>query len=333
MAVLQPHPVEIHPPDIAGWRDGNAGHYAHAFSAPEPGAEVLITSLVHGNEYAGAIAMHELLYALNHQHLRLRKGRLTALFANIAAFGRFDAAQPDASRYVDQDFNRVWSESVLHSSHQSCELARAREILPLVTRATHLLDLHSMHEPCEPLLITGSLKRNIAFAQSLGGAGQIVIDAGHKDGVRMRDHADFGREGTHKIALLLEAGQHWQRSAVASSQDTMLRFLLRTGLLAMEDIVSAGLQTWLSSDQTHSLPVQVTQAVVAQSMHFAFTHPYSGNEVIGQAGTVIAYDNGRPIITPYDHCVLVMPSVRQLRPGVTTVRLGRHVTTDIPSAT
>jgi predicted deacylase len=329
MAVLQPHPVEIHPPDIVDWRDGNAGRYAHTFSASESGAEVLITSLVHGNEYAGAIAMHELLYALKHQHLRLRKGRLTALFANIAAFAHFDAAQPDASRFVDQDFNRVWSESVLHSSHQSCELARAREILPLVTSATHLLDLHSMHEPCKPLLITGALKRNITFAQSLGGAGQVVIDVGHKEGVRMRDHADFGREDTAKIALLLEAGQHWQRSAVTSSKDTILRFLLRTGSLAMEDILNAGMQTWLGSDQAPSLPVQVTQAVVAQSMHFAFTHPYSGNEVIAQAGTVIAHDDGHPIVTPYDHCVLVMPSVRQLRPGVTTVRLGRHLATEV----
>ncbi|EEA00023.1 conserved hypothetical protein [Burkholderia sp. H160] len=27
--------------------------------------------------------------------------------------------------------------------------------------------------------------------------------------------------------------------------------------------------------------------------------------------------------TPYDNCILVMPSLRQLRPGVTVVRLGR----------
>lgn len=39
--------------------------------------------------------------------------------------------------------------------------------------------------------------------------------------------------------------------------------------------------------------------------------------------TVIAYDSGNPVCTPYDDCVLVMPSLRQLRPGVTVVRLGR----------
>jgi hypothetical protein len=39
---------------------------------------------------------------------------------------------------------------------------------------------------------------------------------------------------------------------------------------------------------------------------------------------VIAHDQDEAIVTPYDNCVLVMPSLRQLRPGVTTVRLGRR---------
>ena len=42
------------------------------------------------------------------------------------------------------------------------------------------------------------------------------------------------------------------------------------------------------------------------------------------AGTVIAYDGTRPIRTPYDDCVLIMPS-RRLAPGLTAVRLGRFV--------
>ena len=37
------------------------------------------------------------------------------------------------------------------------------------------------------------------------------------------------------------------------------------------------------------------------------------------------WSNGEPVVTPYPDCVLVMPSLRQLRPGVTVVRLGRLV--------
>ena len=45
-----------------------------------------------------------------------------------------------------------------------------------------------MHEPCAPLLITGTLPRNMAFAHALGSGGQVVADAGHAHGVRMRDY-------------------------------------------------------------------------------------------------------------------------------------------------
>ena len=46
--------------------------------------------------------------------------------------------------------------------------------------------------------------------------------------------------------------------------------------------------------------------------------------MIPEAGTVIAYDGTLPVRTPYDHCVLIMPS-RRLAPGFTAVRLGRFV--------
>lgn len=326
-AVQKPHAVEIQPPDLTRWARSRSADipFAHEFTASEPGADVLITSLIHGNEYSGAMVMSELLALLSAGQLMLNRGRLTAVFANVDGFAGFDAAQPDASRFVDQDMNRVWDAALLDGSQQSSELSRAREIRCFVERATHLLDLHSMHEPCEPLLITGLLPRNVAFAQSLGGVGQIVMDAGHKDGVRMRDFAGFGNESGEKIALLLEAGQHWQHAAVAAARDVVLRFLLRVEILGMQEVIAAGLQGWLAHDRAAPAPVKVTHAVQAHSMNFEFSEAYRGNEVIAHAGTVIAHDNGQPITTPYDNCVLVMPSVRQLRPGVTTVRLGQRV--------
>lgn len=61
-------------------------------------------------------------------------------------------------------------------------------------------------------------------------------------------------------------------------------------------------------------------------MDFEFTQPFTGGETLAYAGTVIAIDGETEFVTPYDNCALVMPSVRQLRPGVTTVRLGRRAT-------
>jgi predicted deacylase len=327
MTAFKPYPVEIERPEIECWAQSNCGAvaYVHEFSNAMPGPDVLISALVHGNEYAGAIVVHELLGLLQSGKLQVRTGRITALFANVQGYRSFDSTQPDASRFVDQDFNRVWREELLDGNTHSSELVRAREIRPLVERATHLLDLHTMHEPCEPLLITGLFDRNVQFAQSLGGLGQVVMDAGHQDGVRMRDFAEFGQASSTKISLLLEAGQHWQKASVAASRDVLLRFLLRSGSLTMQEVTQAGLQGWLAADRIAPVPVKVTHAVVAKSMNFKFTGAYTGNEVLNKAGSVIAYEDGQAITTPYDNCVLIMPSIRQLRPGVTTVRLGQRI--------
>ena len=63
---------------------------------------------------------------------------------------------------------------------------------------------------------------------------------------------------------------------------------------------------------------------VATSSAFSFVAPYTGLAVFENAGTVIGDNDGVPVVTPYDDCVLVMPSVRQARAGVTVVRFARR---------
>lgn len=312
---MKPYPVNTLPPHIKRWAISGGVPYVHPRQGSAAGPEVLVTALVHGNEYSGAIAVDELLTS----GWQPTNGRVTFAFCNVAAFDRFDAAAPDSSRYVDEDFNRVWSAARLASGDTSTELVRARQLQPFVARATHLLDLHSMHEASTPLWVTGTLQRNIDFAQALQTACQVVIDSGHQDGVRMRDYGDFSSSDGRRIALLLEAGQHWQASSVSVARNALMRFLVRAGSIARVAVPDG----WLLPDKVPPTPVRVTDRVVAQSMDFAFTQAFTGSEVIANAGTVIAVDAGRPIVTPYENCMLVMPSVRQLRPGVTTVRLGK----------
>ena len=51
-------------PDIASWRVGNTGvEGVWQFDSGEPGREVLITALIHGNELCGAWALKGLLEA------------------------------------------------------------------------------------------------------------------------------------------------------------------------------------------------------------------------------------------------------------------------------
>ena len=38
---------------------------------------------------------------------------------NIAAYEAFDPADPNATRWIDEDFNRVWGEDVLDGDRDS----------------------------------------------------------------------------------------------------------------------------------------------------------------------------------------------------------------------
>jgi hypothetical protein len=312
------YPLELEVPNLLPFAAGNIGiPYLYHFDSGRPGPHVMLNALTHGNEICGAIALAELL----RHGIRPDNGSLTLAFANIDAFARFDPAHPDASRFIDQDFNRVWTGALLDDvSRQSRELARARAMRPVIDRVDLLLDLHSMHEKCAPLNVCGPLEKGIALARRLGTPADIVADAGHAEGCRLRDYAAFGDPVRPNNALLIECGQHWERAALTVARDAAARFLLLAGVLD----ASALPEGWLQPLSPATRLIRVTDAVVASDQDFRFAGAYTGLERFDQAGTVIGYDRGRPVTTPYPDCVLIMPSLRQLRPGVTVVRFGRE---------
>jgi predicted deacylase len=317
------YPIEIEFPDLRPYAAGNSGiAYLYTFDSGKPGPHVMINALTHGNEVCGAIVVKSLIDL----QLRPRQGKLTLSFANIEAYSRFDPAKPDASRFLDQDFNRVWTAARLDDSSQdSAELRRARIMRPVIDSVDLLLDIHSMHERSAPLIVSGPLEKGIALARQLNIPQHVISDAGHPEGRRMRDYQDFGDPDSPRNALLVECGQHWERSAVAVAQASTANFLLLAGVITRDDLPS---QWWMEPGQP-SIVVEVTEPVVAHSMAFEFAGNYTGLEHFPAAGALIGWDqvdgSKTEIRTPYPDCVLVMPSLRQLRPGVTVVRLGRIV--------
>lgn len=314
---FEAYPVEVEFPDIRPYAAGNAGiPYVYTFDSGVPGPHVMVNALTHGNEVCGAITVAGLLA----HGLRPRRGYLTLAFANVDAYARFDAAQPDASRYVDQDFNRVWTSAVLDDlSRDSSELRRARAMRPVLDTVDLLLDLHSMHEKSRPLIVSGPLDKGIALARAVGAPADVIVDEGHPEGRRMRDYADFGDAASARNAILVECGQHWETSAVTVARDSTARFLLQSGIVEASDLPSG----WLQPTAPAQRVIRVTEPVVATTMDFRFAGAYTGLETFAKAGEIIAWRDGQPVVTPYDDCVLVMPSLRQLRPGVTVVRLGQ----------
>lgn len=310
------YPIELEFPDIRPYAAGNCGiPYVFTFDSGTPGPHVMINALTHGNEVCGATVVKELLDL----GLRPRRGRLTLAFANVEAYHNFDANCPDASRFVDQDLNRVWTSTILDDfTKDSVELRRARQLRPVLDQVDYLLDLHSMHERCAPLSVCGPLEKGLGLARELQAPSWIICDEGHPEGCRMRDYQGFGDPDSPKNALLIECGQHWEASAVDVGRDVTARFLVLHGIIDTEDLPA----TWYQHPEQDLRVVRVTEPVVATSNDFRFAGNYTGLETFAEAGTVIAWREGIPVHTPYPNCVLVMPSLRQLRAGVTVVRFG-----------
>jgi predicted deacylase len=311
--------VELTPPDISAYRAGNTGvDYVTTFTAREPGPHVTVLGLTHGNEICGAIAIDKLFRA----GIRPRRGKLTLGFNNVAAYLEFDPRYPIASRYIDEDFNRLWSAATLAGPRNSVELQRARAMLPVVDAADYLLDLHSMQYATAPLMLAGVLDKSRALARRVGIPEIIMCDAGHAAGPRMRDYGGFGDPASPKTALLIEAGQHWEKRAGEVATDVMLRYLIALGTVTREDVAALGGPDFDAAPRQQV--IEVTEAVTITGSRFEFVEPYIGLEVIAKAGSLIGHDDGREVRTPYDNCVLIMPSRRLIR-GQTAVRLGRYV--------
>ena len=311
------HPIQIEPPDITPYRRSNARvDYVHVFDSGRRGPNVMLQALTHGNEFCGAIALDYLFT----EGVRPRTGRLTLAFANVAAYERFDFDDPDRSRFIDEDYNRVWGDDVLLGPRDSAELRRARELRPFVDAADLLLDLHSMHEPCRPIMVCGKSEKSVALSWRIGVPADLLIDTGHPAGLRMIERGDFNDPQSAKAAVLIECGQHWEASAAEVAIDTALRFLKASGAV---DATWADARLHVQPPAAQRL-IRVTEPVVAKTMSFRFARPYKGLEVLPQKGTIVATDGDTVWRTPYDDCVMVMPSMVHLKPGTTMVRLGRY---------
>ena len=317
-------PIELTPPDIAPYRAGNTGvDYVHVFDSGRPGPKVMVQALTHGNEFCGAIALDWLL----RESVKPAFGTLTLAFANVEAYARFDFGDPHASRYVDEDYNRVWADEALLGPRDSAELRRARQLRPFVDAADYMLDLHSMHEACRPIMVCGTVEKNAEFARAIGVPADLLLDTGHPAGLRMIERGGFGDPQSRKRAVLIECGQHWEQAAADVAVDTLLRFLRTTGVV---DDAWVAPRLRLTPPAVQKL-VRVTEPVVARSTAFRFLVPIEGLGVVERVGTPIAEDtdpeSGEKIVwrAPYDNTVLVMPSLQHLRPGNTQARLGRFV--------
>ncbi len=104
--------------------------------------------------------------------------------------------------------------------------------------------------------------------------------------------------------------------------DVTLRFLIALGSVTSEDVAALGGPDFAAHPRQRV--IEVTEAVTIAGERFDFAGEFRGLEVLPEKGTLIGRDDGHEVRTPYDNCVLIMPS-RRLVKGQTAVRLGRYI--------
>ena len=313
------YPVELIAPDISCYKNTGSGvEYIVTIDSGFSGPNVFISAVVHGNEPCGAIANDWFLK----NNFKPSRGKLSLGFMNVEAYNAFDPDNPNKTRWVEEDFNRLWAPGVLEdqSRKKTSEFYRANEVKDLITESDYLLDIHSMQKPCVPLMMAGMCDKGVDFAKKVGMEMFVITDTGHKEGMRMRDYKFFSDNKSKKNALLVECGQHWEKSSEKIAIETLIKFLRCTQIMK-NDFGLEHLPNQEKTGQTHVF--KVGEIVTIKTNNFIFEKDWQGFEKI-KKGSIIGKDDDKIIYAPYENTILIMPTKR-LFPGKTAVRLAYEV--------
>jgi len=116
------------------------------FAAPAPGARLIVTGAVHGNETCGTVAIRRVLDDIGQGRLAIVRGEVTFVpVANPLAYER-------RQRQGDRNLNRKLAPT---AQPREFEDHVANWLCPLLARHEVLLDLHSFHTAGEPFVMVG----------------------------------------------------------------------------------------------------------------------------------------------------------------------------------
>jgi predicted deacylase len=283
--------------DLGPYAAGNCGiPYVFRFDSARPGPNAVVTCLSHGNEPAGREAVIHLLDT----GVRPVAGSLTLVFGNVAAHSASNGVDPYGRRFVDDDFNRVWSDALLDGPRQSVELARAREIRAVIAAADVLLDLHSTPYEAAPFFpLRPGPSRSRALAEAIGHPATLVFF--EQGSVHTPTISRYGRlsqpEGS-AVGITVECGLFFADAAVAVARSTIGRVLRHVG--SIDDATAQRLITWFDPAPPRRILVTQPEPATTTDIQLHFTpesfHPYP-------AGAIVGYDGARPMRAPFDGAV------------------------------
>ncbi len=313
-------PIELEAPDISAYKNTNTDvDYVFSMDSKISGPHVFISCVVHGNEPCGAIAVD---WFLKNQFEPVR-GKITLGFINVEAYLAFDPQNPNRTRWVEEDLNRLWAPGVLEddSRKKTYEFLRANQLKHIISDADYLLDIHSMQKPCVPLMMAGMLEKGVDLANKIVNDMITISDTGHEEGMRMRDYKGFSDPKSQKNALLVECGQHWEKHSEKIAIETMIKFLRFFNV--MDNDFGLEYLTNHNSQNKKSDNYKVGEIITINTNNFQFSNDWNGFEKL-KKGTIIATDDKEIIYAPFEETVLIMPTKRFI-PGKTAVRLAYKI--------
>lgn len=171
----------------------------HAFvlrpqGAAEPGIDLLLMALVHGNEVGGLLVLNAVC--------ELLASGLVAPAVSVGMVACNVAAARRGVRHVERDLNRCFG----RRGTGTAEDRRARELEPLMRSARHVVDLHQTIEPLHtPFFVFDYMPASLRFAHAIFPQLPVVTHAAPRGGDGCTGYEYVHREGG--IVVGVELGQ------------------------------------------------------------------------------------------------------------------------------
>lgn len=204
------------------------------FRGSAAGPTLVCIGSLHGNEPAGAEALHRICASLSTIEAPMSNGDFLAMAGNLAAL-------QVRQRFVDADLNRHWTPERLAAVERGDvgpDCAEDGEMLALLQELTlaraqargpiFLLDLHTTSGDSPPFATVGARAGNRRFALRFGAP----VILGLQDGLR-GTLLDFIESQGH-TCMGFEGGQHTDPAAVESIEAVVWVALAELGLLGAE---------------------------------------------------------------------------------------------------
>jgi succinylglutamate desuccinylase len=280
--------------------------FAIEFDSGVAGLNLVFVGSTHGSEPAGTIANVEIHKQLLSGDLKLKKGKVTFVLGNPAAF-------LGSKRFVEKNLNRVFREEIA----SGLEGDRAKEFREYFSshKVDFLLDLHSVSVGNFQFVIYFHSPETVKTAVDISPIGiHLLADKKTIPGTLIEEVRRHGGEG-----FVIECGNHNQPQTVDVARYHIISTLLHHDMIEKSDVALPNIEP------SPEICVYEVFDTIKPRVGFQFTDPDTTTGTFVKKDHIfVTYDGGVDIANR--DCYIVMPDKN---PSIHDVDAGFLCTRDI----